>query len=222
MNLKRPAPPVSASTPIILSPPQKVINNEGNTQTRNPKTEPSESPPSKKMREIKLKTSTIQKMPVPTGSKTSPGKGPTTSAKYTKSKQKILNKDLNKMIKAETPLILNKNASQARTALLTEAIIKTTVDGNVEIITDIQGVQNNETKEDPYKVAPTVETNVFPCDKCERSFPLKQLLAFTTKITFDSVTLTVICVIKHFSASTIWASICLFTPVKSHSNVWCA
>lgn len=173
MNLKRPAG-VPASTPIPLSPP-KVIIQDGRNLPRKIKTEISESPPTKKMKEIKLATPTIQKLGPPLELNTLPVKG-TVSAKS--AKPKILNKDLDKLSKVVPPKILNINASQARNAMISEPIFKAKEDGNVEIITEVSTSrdQNDEKQDDPLKVAITVETNVFPCDKCERSFPLKQLL----------------------------------------------
>ncbi|XP_037034861.1 zinc finger protein 181-like [Bradysia coprophila] len=75
---------------------------------------------------------------------------------------KILNKN---------PKILNKNARSYAEPKLCEPIIRTDDQGNVEIVTVIL-----ENEQDPLKVADPVETNVFPCPYCERSFPLKQLL----------------------------------------------
>ncbi|KAJ6627582.1 Zinc finger and BTB domain-containing protein 17 [Pseudolycoriella hygida] len=79
------------------------------------------------------------------------------------------------------PKILNKNAkilNQNATTTsdfdepkLGEPIIRTDDQGNFEIVTVIL-----ENDQDPLKVADPVETNVFPCSYCERSFPLKQLL----------------------------------------------
>lgn len=81
----------------------------------------------------------------------------------TPSPPKILNKNAK---------ILNKNASQNYVEpKLCEPIIRTDEQGNVEIVTVII-----ENEQDPLKVADPVETNVFPCPYCERSFPLKQLL----------------------------------------------
>lgn len=76
---------------------------------------------------------------------------------------KILNKNAK---------ILNKTASRNyEEPKLCEPIIRTDDQGNVEIVTVII-----ENEQDPLKVADPVETNVFPCPYCERSFPLKQLL----------------------------------------------
>lgn len=78
---------------------------------------------------------------------------------------KILNKNAK---------ILNKNASGNYVEpKLCEPIIRTDDHGNVEIVTVIL---ENDNEPDPFKNADPVETNVFPCPYCERSFPLKQLL----------------------------------------------
>lgn len=77
------------------------------------------------------------------------------------------------------PKILNKNAKILNKTVsrnyvepkLCEPIIRTDDQGNVEIVTVII-----ENEQDPLKVADPVATNVFPCEYCERSFPLKQLL----------------------------------------------
>ncbi len=92
-----------------------------------------------------------------------------TPAQYDEPQPKIRSppKILNKNAK-----ILNKNASKNYVEpKLCEPIIRTDDQGNVEIVTVII-----ENEQDPLKVADPVETNVFPCPYCERSFPLKQLL----------------------------------------------
>lgn len=70
--------------------------------------------------------------------------------------------------------ILNKQASaKPLEPILRPPVIKTNDDGNVEVLSEI--VDIDETL-DPIKNAAPVETNVFPCNYCERSFPLRQLL----------------------------------------------
>lgn len=73
--------------------------------------------------------------------------------------------------------ILNKEAQKNSEPVLSQPIIKRDSAGNVEIITEIleQG-SRDELQVDPIKNAAPVETNVFPCPNCERSFPLRQLL----------------------------------------------
>jgi hypothetical protein len=74
------------------------------------------------------------------------------------------------------PKILNKGLSnEMNTDIITKA------DGNIEIIQVLEFYPENdepeETESDPMKVAPlVVDSNVYPCTTCERSFPLKQLL----------------------------------------------
>lgn len=86
-----------------------------------------------------------------------------TTASPSPSPPKILNKNAK---------ILNKMASKKYVEpKLCEPIIRTDEQGNVEIVTVVI-----ENEQDPLKVADPVETNVFPCPYCERSFPLKQLL----------------------------------------------
>ncbi|XP_055637094.1 RE1-silencing transcription factor-like [Toxorhynchites rutilus septentrionalis] len=64
------------------------------------------------------------------------------------------------------PVILNSLKPTKKT----EEHFVQTADGTLEII-------STETQElDPIKNAPPVETYVFPCTECERSFPLRQLL----------------------------------------------
>lgn len=64
------------------------------------------------------------------------------------------------------PILLNslKSAKQ-----VTEHFLHTS-EGTLEIVT------TEMMDRDPMKIAPPVETNVFPCSECERSFPLRQLL----------------------------------------------
>uniref|UniRef100_A0A1Q3F111 C2h2-type zn-finger protein n=1 Tax=Culex tarsalis TaxID=7177 RepID=A0A1Q3F111_CULTA len=64
------------------------------------------------------------------------------------------------------PVLLNslKAAKQ-----VTEHFLHTS-EGTLEIVTE------EMLERDPMKIAPPVETNVFPCNECERSFPLRQLL----------------------------------------------
>ena len=78
-----------------------------------------------------------------------------------------------KILNKSTVKILNKQAPGSEIEpILKKPVIKTNKSGNVEIVSEI--LQNSET--DPLKNAHPVETNVFPCPCCERSFPLKQLL----------------------------------------------
>lgn len=77
-----------------------------------------------------------------------------------------------------TPKILNNSMAKMKKQqqYLSEPIIKTDAMGNVEIFTELIEKNDDEGQDDPMKFAPAVETNVFPCNQCERTFPLKQLL----------------------------------------------
>lgn len=71
--------------------------------------------------------------------------------------------------------ILNKQASaKSIEPILRPPIVKTNEDGNIEVVSGI--METFDTELDPIKNAAPVETNVFPCHYCERSFPLRQLL----------------------------------------------
>lgn len=83
---------------------------------------------------------------------------------------KILN-----IIKQGPMKILNKQASiKSIEPVLRTPIVKTNEDGKIEVISEIMETDDSEL--DPIKNAAPVETNVFPCHFCERSFPLRQLL----------------------------------------------
>lgn len=82
---------------------------------------------------------------------------------------KILN------IVKQGPIILNKHASiKSIEPVLRTPILQTNEDGKVEVVSEI--VETDDSELDPIKNATPVETNVFPCNYCERSFPLRQLL----------------------------------------------
>lgn len=70
--------------------------------------------------------------------------------------------------------ILNINApNHTIEPIMTKPVIRTDEDGNVEIATEILETVDES---DAIRYAPPVETDVFPCNMCERSFPLRQLL----------------------------------------------
>lgn len=70
--------------------------------------------------------------------------------------------------------ILNINApNHTVEPIMKKPIIRTGDDGYVEIATEILETAEES---DAIRYAPPVETDVFPCDMCERSFPLRQLL----------------------------------------------
>lgn len=86
-----------------------------------------------------------------------------------KTPPKILNKN--------TVKILNKQApGKSDEPILRPPILQKNQDGNIEIISEILQTDETEVINDPIKSARPVKTNVFPCDYCERSFPLRQLL----------------------------------------------
>lgn len=80
-----------------------------------------------------------------------------------------------KILNKSTVKILNKQApGKPIEPILRPPIIKTNEDGKIEIVSEIMESEENEL--DPIKNATPVETHVFPCPYCERSFPLRQLL----------------------------------------------
>lgn len=83
---------------------------------------------------------------------------------------KLLNKNIVR--------ILNKQAPNTDIEpILKWPVLKTNEDGNVEIVSEIlQPSDKLEEEVDPLKNAYPVKTNVYPCEYCERSFPLRQLL----------------------------------------------
>lgn len=73
--------------------------------------------------------------------------------------------------------ILNKEASVKRMEpIIRQPIVQTHEDGSIEIVSEIVTPNDTTGDEDPLRTAKPVETNVFPCEYCERSFPLRQLL----------------------------------------------
>lgn len=71
--------------------------------------------------------------------------------------------------------ILNKQASAKQIEpILRPPVLTTHDDGTIEVLSEI--VETTDESMDPIKNAAPVETNVFPCHYCERSFPLRQLL----------------------------------------------
>lgn len=70
--------------------------------------------------------------------------------------------------------ILNRRSTKSIEPVLRTPIVKQGEDGKIEIISEV--METEEIKYNPIKDAVPVETNVFPCNHCERSFPLRQLL----------------------------------------------
>lgn len=80
-----------------------------------------------------------------------------------------------KILNKSTIKILNKQApGKSVEPILLPPVLKTNEDGKVEIVSEI--MESDENELDPIKNATPVETHVFPCQYCERSFPLRQLL----------------------------------------------
>lgn len=73
--------------------------------------------------------------------------------------------------------ILNKQTSmKSIEPVLRAPVLKTNEDGKMEVVSEILEPELYVDEFDPIKDAAPVETNVFPCNYCERSFPLRQLL----------------------------------------------
>lgn len=71
--------------------------------------------------------------------------------------------------------ILNKQASaKSIEPILREPVLTTNDNGTIEVLSEV--IDTIDDTIDPIKNAVPVETNVFPCNYCERSFPLRQLL----------------------------------------------
>lgn len=70
--------------------------------------------------------------------------------------------------------ILNKEAQKVIEPIMTKPTLQRDGDGNLSVVTQIleQDVPENKDTSN----TPVLETNVFPCPHCERSFPLQQLL----------------------------------------------
>ncbi|GAB0096929.1 uncharacterized protein DMENIID0001_125110 [Sergentomyia squamirostris] len=97
-----------------------------------------------------------------------------------KSPQKVSQEPPKMKILNKSPRILNKPTGRIA-PVLSEPIIQTNESGTVEIITEIVDSMETYNEPDPIKNAAPVETNVFPCPHCERSFPLRQLLDIHVK-----------------------------------------
>ncbi|XP_075166155.1 pita [Haematobia irritans] len=85
----------------------------------------------------------------------------------TKNKPKLLNKS--------SVRILNKDAASDKEPRLSLPMVKKGQDGNMEIVAEILNVDAPYENESDPKNAEVIETNVFPCPHCDRSFPLLQL-----------------------------------------------
>lgn len=79
-----------------------------------------------------------------------------------------------KILNNQSIKILNKRSTikTIEPVIRCSQIVKTDEDGKIEIVSEM--VETDDMETDPMNVS--VETNVFPCNYCERSFPLRQLL----------------------------------------------
>ncbi|XP_055688897.1 zinc finger protein 366-like [Lutzomyia longipalpis] len=134
---------------------------------------------------------TVMSQPVQQQTIKRPRQGPQIISQVTLKKPKMEFVDVaaigNTVTVANPPKLLNKsprilNRPPGRIVpVLSEPIIKTNEAGTVEIITEVLDNMETYNEPDPIKYAPPVETNVFPCPHCERSFPLRQLLDIHVK-----------------------------------------
>lgn len=74
--------------------------------------------------------------------------------------------------------ILNKQASSIKQIkpIIRQPILQTNENGTVEVVSEIITPDDLVDDNNPIRNAKPVPTNVFPCEFCERSFPLRQLL----------------------------------------------
>lgn len=117
---------------------------------------------------IQIKTSSLPPPPIPSLKRSEQPKILNKVSVQVKNSPSLLNRS--------PPKILNKRGHDKRMTL-SDPIIKTDEDGKIEVVAGI--VQNDDdlTPElEAIKNATPVETHIFPCGKCERTFPLKQLL----------------------------------------------
>ncbi|XP_055854026.1 zinc finger protein with KRAB and SCAN domains 8-like [Episyrphus balteatus] len=71
--------------------------------------------------------------------------------------------------------ILNKEAQRVIEPIMTKPVLQRDDDGNLSIVTQILEQDVPDIKESLAQTT-VLETNVYPCPHCERSFPLQQLL----------------------------------------------
>ncbi|XP_017040637.1 gastrula zinc finger protein 5-1 [Drosophila ficusphila] len=89
--------------------------------------------------------------------------------KISPAKPKVLNKS--------SIRILNKGPAAPVEPRISIPKVKRDESGNVAIVTEVlDGDVVLDDSDDPKKNAEKVDTHVFPCNQCERSFPLQQLL----------------------------------------------
>lgn len=80
-----------------------------------------------------------------------------------------------KLLNKASVKILNKQAAQDLEPRLSLPKFKKDVDGKMEIVAEILNINEAYEDEPDPKNAVPIETNVFPCPHCERTFPLVQL-----------------------------------------------
>lgn len=118
------------------------------------------------------KTNFIMKTPSPSKKREtlSPNNRPSASGRRPEKQSpvKVINGSMAAVSKK--PIILNSMRSPP--SKMEEHFVQT-ADGTLEIVC-IESLEQEVV--DPIKNAPPVETHVFPCPDCERSFPLRQLL----------------------------------------------
>lgn len=80
------------------------------------------------------------------------------------------------ILNKSNPKILNKQAKRLGPTIIGQPILQTNDDGTIEIVSEIEPIADPADDNDPIRNAKPVQTHVFPCEFCERSFPLRQLL----------------------------------------------
>lgn len=85
------------------------------------------------------------------------------------------NKTKPKLLNKASVRILNKDANSEKEPRLSLPKLKKGQDGNMEIVAEILDFDAPFENEPDPKNAEVIDTNVFPCPHCERSFPLVQL-----------------------------------------------
>ncbi|XP_065370314.1 zinc finger protein pita [Calliphora vicina] len=80
-----------------------------------------------------------------------------------------------KLLNKSSVRILNKDAIRENEPRLSLPKIKKDVDGKMEIVAEILNVDDTYEDEPDPNNASVIETNVYPCPHCERTFPLLQL-----------------------------------------------
>lgn len=100
------------------------------------------------------------------------------SVKFMAKRELITTPTKKRLLNKQSVKILNKEATKSYfpEPIMTAPVMQTNIDGNLEIVSKILDSEDKAPEPDPIKTAVPIQTNVFPCSQCERSFPLKQLL----------------------------------------------